>query len=221
MTFASDQFLSAPAWIHHLNGRLSDDTAHADDDEFDGTSLDGAWTKVEPTGTLTETVNRGVLSMKFVSQSASDVSGIVRSITGLGSNYVIETAVRVYGDTSEWLMRGPLFSDGTTTTSAVIIQLLHNTTQDLRSGTFTNVNLDSGSPGTFQSTETPGLLYMRLEWDTSLGVRQSFSPDGVSWFDGAYVTAPFTPTHAGLGWTTWGSSVERIAAHDYFRANPT
>lgn len=209
---------AVPLWISHLQER--DDSVHADDDEFPGASLDGAWTKVEPTGTLTETVKRGLLSVKFVSQAVNDVSGIVRSITGLGSNYVIETVMRVYADTSNYHMRGLLFSDGTLTTSAVIWQMLFNVTQDLRSGTFTNINVDHSAPGTNLASYATGLLYMRLEWDTTLGVRQGFSSDGISWFYGIYVTAPFTPTHAGIGWSTWGGGIERTASHDYFRANP-
>ncbi len=209
---------SVPAWLSHLEVR--DDTPHADDDEFADDSLDVAWAKVVPTGTLTLIEKRSLLSAEFFGQAAQDVTGLVKPITP-GSNYVIETTVKLFSDTSQWVMRGPLFSNGTAISSSVFWMMHFGATMDLRSGTFQNVNVDHSSPGTSMNDLVSGLLYYRLEFDSTSGYRQGISPDGISWFYGAFVAAPFTPTHAGFGWSSWGSSVPRLVAHDYYRANPT
>ena len=223
----TDRFTKTPGWVRHLAAR--DDDIHDDDDEFAGLALDSAWTQLDTTGTATWTVKRDLASGLIAGQSASDCSALLKPIAS-GTNVVIEVAWRVWGSLQNYIMLGPVFSTGVISSSNVIWQMTwfptNDFSRDIRSGTFTNISSDHNQPGTSGQLYTPfGHLYQRFEYDSTLGFRQFFSIDGISFdtYSGGYVTNPLggAPTHMGMGYSTWGESRPFNMGLEYFRVNPT
>lgn len=210
-----------PAWMIHLETR--DDTPHADDDEFNGSGVGvpAGWTEVLPAGSATHTKKRGVLSTLYQSQAANDLAALMKAIAS-GTNVVIETAARQLSYSENYYMHGLVFSIGTTTTSAAIWLMYWNTTIELRSGTFTNINVDHNSPGLVLTGFGNALHYLRMEYDQTSGFRVHWSSDGISWVAGPFVANPLggAPTHMGLGHTTWGGGNPKMVTREYFRVNP-
>lgn len=214
--------LYIPEWMRHL--ALRDDTPHADDDEFDvdGTGVPSGWTEVKPTGNTSYVKKRGLLSTKYWDQATNDLVGLMKPIAS-GTNVVIETAARQIGVSQNYYMHGLVFSTGTATSSTAIWLMYWNTTIELRSGTFANINVDHNSPGVaviYQGSH----IYLRLEYDSTSGFQLHFSPDGIQFEAGGYVANPLggAPTHMGMGHTTWNAGTyAEYVAREYFRVNPS
>jgi hypothetical protein len=203
-------------------------TWHSLDDEFDDASLDSAWTEVTPSGSVTWTEARGVLSCRFIDQATSDGCGLLKSFGALVPPVYVTTAVRLFGNLQNYGFVGPVFSDGTATTSnAVWLSPYAGTNYTyyatMYAGTFTNFsshlttnrNLWANFPW----------LHLRLDWVNSNTWRGWFSPDGVSWtdMDEGNQSSTVTPTHVGLAVSTWGTGQigERIATFEHFRVYET
>lgn len=204
-------------WIDPVSDKTS---TNSFTDHFDGDSLDPAWTQVTPTGTVTWTESRDVLSVKFANQTASDCVGLVKTIGALSYPLVITTAVRFLG-VPNYVMAGPLFSNGTTTASTIIWAMPYQDNNwgflsSLRTGTFTNV---SSIPVTERrAVLRGGWLYIRLIWRATDTWSLEYSPDGVSYTDWGEGNEAFsmTPTHFGLGVSTWGNPLDAIASFEFF-----
>ena len=197
------------------------------DDEFMDASIDTDWTEVTPTGTATWTEANGVMSVLFDEQVASDCAGLIRTMGAWAPPIYLHTAVRVMGSREIYLVAGPLFSDGITTTSNVVWQMPFRGASDLvtaslRSGTFTNVATtlyDASIHG-----GGAGLLHLRLDWVNTNTWRAWYSPDGVSWTDlgQGNDSTTMTPTHFGLGVSTWEVGVTpKVATFEFMRAYET
>lgn len=191
------------------------------DDEFDDGDNSGL-AGVTPSGSVTWTESNGVLSAKFSGQSTNDCVAKVKTISTLGIGSGVQTAVRMMAD-SDFVLAGPLFSSGGTTTDSVVWQSPYqqNTAAPvtaLRSGTFTNVNT---THYTDQFGIVGGWLHMRLVWVGVNQFRAWYSIDGVSWTDfgkGAYViTGINPPTRMGVGVSAWGGSADKLATFEYLR----
>jgi hypothetical protein len=215
---------AVPAWITHLAER--DDTADADDDEFDDGSLSGSWTTVTPTGTATLTEARGVLSGVVVNQAGGDCAAIVKPIRAglLDTTVTVEIAVRFLHSSVQGLFLGPVFSVGSDVTDAVIWQMTFFSgggTFDMRSGTFTNVSTDHNQPGNAAGYSITPFMYQRFEFHSTSGFKQFWSPGGnrFSSFGGGYQANPLggNPTHYGIGFSSFGASVEKLFDIEYFR----
>ena len=212
---------------------LTTPTWHSLDDEFGGDTISADWTEVTPTGTVTWTQARGVISALFATQTANDCVGLVRNMGSLVPPVYLYTACRVMGGNENYLMAGPLFADGTTTTSNVVwfmpyrgyIDADENShTASLRAGTFTNISsaLTTASLG----FNVSGWLHLRLDWVNSDTWRAWVSSDGVSWTSLGWSnqTSTMTPTHVGLGVSTWNPSQtlgSKMATFDTFRVYET
>lgn len=192
------------------------------DDEFDDGD-DSAYSKVV-LGTTTWIEDNGVYSSIFSDQAADEVSSQLRTIGTMAIGSGIQTALRVLGTTDN-AYAGVTLSSGFTTTSSVVF--LHVFTKPdsadigigLRSGTFlaattSNFTADIGAI-------IGGWIHLRLIWVSINQFRGYFSLDGVSWTDfgeGIFViTGIDPPTHMGLGVSSWGSSVDKLATFEYFR----
>lgn len=216
---ASGSGSTVPVWMEHLADRTqgTSESVHGDDQEFTGT-IGG--TAVAPTGTVTWTQSKGLLSAKFAAISASDIAGRMYSLTPTSSPVTVETALRVFTSTNNYTMVGLVFSDGTTTTSNVAAVTLDAASEAYRKrhGTFTAATSGSTSD-TFEPIGT-GLVYLRLVWSAANTFKSAVSVDGVSWTnlaDDASVTKTMTPTHFGALVTNWGHLVETTATFEYLR----
>ena len=193
------------------------------DDEFDDGDHSGL-TKVTPTGTVDWTEANGVLSAVANGQASADAAAAMRTLSTAAIGSGIQTAVRVAAVTN-YIMAGPIFSSGTTTTHNVVWQFMYLTpdsydrpTYSLRSGTFDNISATAFNDVAAISS---GWLHMRLVWVGVNVYRAWWSVDGVSWTDfgkGQYViTGVNPPTHMGVGVSSWGSSTDSLATFEYLR----
>lgn len=191
------------------------------DDEFGSMSLDTDWIEVTPSGTVVWTQQNGVLSVSAESQSADDVCALMKPFPVLPP-YTLETAVRLFANQANYTMIGLMFSDGTSVTSNAVGVWLEigsgGTTVRQRSGTFTAMTNNNTS--TLISHH--GLwLHMRLRWKGINTFEAEFSTDGVSWvgMDWADIFLTFTPTHAGIMFSSWGDSAleSKVGTFEFFR----
>lgn len=199
-------------------------------DEFDGSALDLAWGTILPSGTLSSAVGRGVLSLSFNAQAASDMAGLVQAVpASLPTIYAIETSYRVWNQNQNYLMAGPFIADGAATTSNVMWWMPYfggGTHPDsFRAGTADNVVTNYGDVTRAYGGLGIDANLVRLVVDTTDStIRVERSLDGVQWTLAglaAYDRAlNFTPSHFGFGVSTWGGTstgYNRLCAVDYMR----
>lgn len=189
-------------------------------DHFDNDSLDSAWQSIVPSGSVTWTEKKDVVSVKCANQTANDCAALVKTIGALTYPVVVTTAVR-WMSVPNSLMVGLVFTDGITSSSNAIwgfaeVDTTVGFTHTFRSGTLTNI-------ATTLITEREvnpfgGWLYQRLIWRATNTWSYEISPDGVSWTDygNGLETVSLTPTHFGFGVSSWGSTVDQIATFEYF-----
>jgi hypothetical protein len=209
-----------------LNGRWQDIIVSRPfgiyDDEFDDESLDPAWVTRTVTGTTTWTESNGVLSAFTDNQSSSDASIVVRNLLSATPLIGVHTAVRMLSQNSQYLMAGPVLTDGTTTTSGIVwlFAYIDGTTLQLslRHGQVTNVGTTTWTIG-LSPAMVSGWLHMRLIWRTLNTFAAQVSPDGVTWtsFDQIDLSKVFSPTYAGVGVSTWGGTNPGIATFEFIR----
>lgn len=195
-------------------------------DEFDGASLDGAWTVDVPSGTCNVRVGRGQASFRFNAQTSAHMAGIWRALPpGLPAPYAIETTWRVWTMRSpQHLMAGPFVSDGTNITWFMPFMGVSLFSDSLRSGIRTNISTDHGSVERYPYGAMGfdvSMVRLRIN-GTNLRVERSL--DGVQWtLAGSTAwdrTLTFTPTHFGFGVSSWAGSTtafERLTSVDYMR----
>jgi len=219
MTFASDQFLAAPEWVHYLNGRLPDETPHADDVFFDGSSNP---TGLTVSGTVTWTEARGLMSAVYDDQTAEDMACQLYSFTTASVPMTVETAYRMDGATNVIRMAGVTISDGTTSTSNMVRAGFYLGGTPLRrftfaEGTFTAHATAAGDEINHDNA-SQGIAYVQLIWTASNTFKSRWSIDGVTWYDPFGTDAQtMTPTHYGVWVSTWGGAVPSLASFNYIR----
>lgn len=206
---------------------VNDDSVTAYDDEFDDEDMSG-WVQVTPTGTASWKETRGVMSARYHTQTASDCAALLHSLDGLSYPLYIVTAVRSFSFNQNFNRRGLVFSQGTTTTSPCIWMMpyaslnTYTNTLSLGSGTFTNVSTTHYAYTHYQPI-WGGWLYQRLDWIATNLFRAWYSVDGISWTDlgqGTFTPA-ISPTHYGLGVSTWGGTGVSMSTFDFFRTYTT
>ena len=183
--------------------------------------MDAAWVEVLPSGTATWTQSNGVMSVVGGGHTSDDLAVLVKPLPVL-SPRTIETAVRMFGVLDNYLMVGLILTDGTSVTSnAVSTFLFGNSTAgsflaDRRSGTITDMTSNTSQT----SIHAVGpWVHMRLGWLTVNVFNVEYSLDGVSWttMGLSALSTTFTPTHAGLCFSTWGSGNTKIGTFEYYR----
>lgn len=191
------------------------------DDEFSDDSKAAAWTEVTPTGTATWTESKGMLSCLFDSQDSEDIAVIVKSLPVLPP-YDTTTAVRMLSMSDDFSFCGLVYTDGVTSGSNAVALTLHTTDTvgqvylSLRHGQMNSLSTNYISD---LAAHIGPFMYLRLRWSAVNLFEASFSPDGVTWidFDWADLFLTFTPTHAGLFVSSWGSNESKVATFEYFR----
>lgn len=206
--------------FRHIDPVADKTRVHAFNDHFDDDSRDAAWTEITPTGTAVWTESGDLISAKVKTQTSNDVCGLMKTIGALSYPIVLTTAIRMLS-VPNYGMSGLIFSNGVTSTSNVIWAMTYHDTSagvlhSFRTGTFTNI---SATIITERRMALVGpYLYQRFIWRATNLWSLEVSPDGVSWTDYANGNETFamTPTHFGLGASSWGSSLDQIISYEYF-----
>jgi hypothetical protein len=213
------------SWLDTLFRRPSDETVHADDDEF-STDSSGDWTEVDPTGTTTWSISHHMLNVRYEDQEAPDVGAYLKSLGSLTSPLTIETWVTMVGIEDAFTVAGLVISDGTATTSNAIWRYYNalGTQLNGRSGTITNMSTILGNTAIFEGSGSGNGGYtshgLRLIWSASNTFKWQVAIRPGQWSKlGTTGTDSFTitPTHFGFGVATFGTSTEKMAHFDYFR----
>jgi hypothetical protein len=215
----------APDSILYLGGRLSSETAHADDIFFDGTV--GGTDIVHGSGTFDRSENIGILSLRLAGASSLEsIYARAWPLTPSTHPVTIETRMSVipghliangYG-----LAFG--FSDGTTTTSAIAGRLLRieatgggAETWNVE-GTFAAASRTNGINDHYLDISNP--LYYRVGWTAANTFKNRVSRNPVqfsaqTWAD---VSRTLTPTHFWVGIVS-NQANQSIVTVDYVRVN--
>jgi hypothetical protein len=198
------------------------------DDEFDDSSKAVAWTETAVSGSATWTEDADVLSVIFNSQTASDAAFIAKTLTSFTTGDYIETAIRLGGAASNWIMGGLILTDGTGSSANQVSVGFQIGSPALvaRGGTVTS--MDAGSTGWSRTTDTqahPMLWWhLRLTYVSANTWKAEASIDGVTWtdFGNGNFSHTMTPTHGGVWVSSWGGTTTgRLASFEYFRTSVT
>lgn len=208
----------ADTWLDALFTRPSDETVHADDQEFTGT-IGG--TAVTPTGTATWTQGKHRLSAKFNDQTVNDIAVRLYSLTPVVAPVTIEAAVSARGAFYSFSMVGVVLTDGTGTSANAGAALYYPDVTpvynvDAYHGTLTALSTNEGHVSGVGATD---FMYLRLIWSASNTFQATASPDGVTWVDlstGTWADT-LTPTYFGVMVSTWGGATESFGSFEYLR----
>lgn len=210
---------TVPQWMEDLAVRPT--TAHANDQEFTGT-IGG--TAVTPTGTVTWTQSRGLLSAKFASQSSLDLAARLYALTPSSAPVTIDTVMRLSAEQANNPMAGLVFANGTSDSSNAVgigfVLVASTLTVAINSftGTLTNASA-AGAAGSVSAGGQVGWIHLRLVWTAANTWAYAWSPDGISYTDlGASTFAStMTPTHFGVFVSSWSAAGPYVASFEYLR----
>lgn len=210
----------------YLRGRLPDETAHANDQFFPGTTPGG--TALTVSGTATWVQGRGRLGVRFDSQSTTDAAVRLWSLTPSAAPVTIETAVEVMLAESGIPHVGLCFTDGVVGTSncwtALIFTGSVTASFYVYKGTLNNFGSASTAGANVAVNAMPwGRMHIRSVWTAADTFEPAWSPDGVTWTDFG-ITADahtMTPTHFGVLVSTWGGTEKDAVSVNYLRVNET
>jgi hypothetical protein len=209
-------------WLDALFARPSDETVHANDQEFDGT-IGGTELTVSGTADWLQTGSR--LYVEAASQTANDMAARIYSLTPTSAPVTIEAAIQIDRFPAEqFLMVGIFFSDGVTATDNVNTLFAYhqdnaNAYLDIlpMHGTFTNVaTAETGI------SDQPSLLrvtfYLRLIWSASNTFKAQYSYNNIWWNNlDMSISDTLTPTHIGVFASTWSDAGPGQATFEYLR----
>ena len=212
---------SVPGWMTYL--QKPDGVSHAYDDEFDGAVLSPDWTEVNITaGPQTNTVERGLLSMKVEGGAVADFQGLLKPLDSLSFPLTIEGAFRLFGtNAGGTTMMGIGFSDGVIAASNLMFARTWSTVGTVGSmhGTLTAVDSANTTMGTRGGNNVSSHIYFRVVWRSANTFAILVSPDGVTYDDWGLgdVSKTMTPTHFGIACLNWGAADPSFGAYEYFR----
>lgn len=212
-----------PGWVQYLDHRLSDETPHTDDDFFQ-TDSSADYTDDAVSGTATWQITRGVLSVRYTSQSGGNAATFIKPITSASAPMTIETRLSVASLKVNWPTAALVFADGTSASSKTIEfgttgnNDLSNAALQLRKGTRTDIQA-SNYNRLVSIWACDYLTYIRLIWKSANTWQAAASVDGISWWSKGFadVSYTMTPTHFGFLVTSYGDTNDHGAAFDYFR----
>ncbi len=188
-------------------------TAHAQDDEFNDDSLDGAWTRVDKSGgSGRATWAEGGDSLSLVlagGDSAAEMHGLVKSYA-LAVGESIQCHITWSGPQSTYPFAGLVVADGATHGSGIqMFWSLWNAGGDLNAQDGYWTGWDTRSAFTDRNTDT--------SWGPTSNVWRFYvSSDAVQWLEIASRTQAMTPSHVGFAGGTWTGS-QYMFSFDYFR----
>ena len=216
---------AVPEWVSYLAERQSDESSHVDDDFF-GSDSSADYTAVNPTGSATATISRGLYSTIFSGSSANDVQADLKALTSPSAPMTIEASMKIFSPAVNYFHYGICLTDGTSTGSNAITNWVNAQAAapalngvGSRSGTLTSLATVEATLQANIEVQVSGRLYMRLVWTAANTFRIAVSPDGVSWYAGGAGDLAFTmtPTHFGVAASAWGGAGSGLMALDYLR----
>lgn len=196
--------------------------ANVNDDEFRNGIIDPAFVEQVVTGTATWTEGGDQLQAEFFSQTANDLSAIVKPVTIATGDHITTCANGLMRVTPNML--GIVMTDGTLTTSNVVAALLYVGSSiqfSLRHGTLTNVATTTWDIA-ISAIYTTGFPFVRLRYTAANTFEAQISLNGDDFTTLGQVTASktMTPTHVGLCVSAWGAGTARsLASFDFLRYN--
>lgn len=210
-----------PGWVRYLDHRQPGETPHPVDDFFSGVGLAAAWSEIEVSGTVTPTVDRGLLSLVGEGGTANDMQGVAKAL-GLSAPVTVETSTRILASTDTGTgMVGVGFVDGLTGSDNIYASRYWGDSGDVATFQGTLTSVDSG--GTTIFTRGPftvhDRIYLRAIWKSANTFTTQVSVDGVSWRDFGLGdrSKTMTPTHVCLFSLDWGAGEPALASYDYLR----
>lgn len=198
-------------------------------DEFNDDTRDAAYTEVYPSGrsvAVAWTEGGDIQSAALAGGGASgDLQALMRPLgTALAVGDAIITAVDVMSNVNNnYTMAGIVLSDGVTAGagSQLVAWYYSSNPANLAMTTSLWSYTNFGSATNLTADTPPGeygrLVYMRLVRLSSTTWRLDYSPNGVSWVLGTAATLAITPTHVGVGATSFGTATKGYASFEFLR----
>lgn len=213
--------MKMPEWMRYLAGRLSDETAHTDDDFFDDDSK--GFTETTVSGTATWTEKYGRASVVFSGQTAGDAAVALYAMTPSSSPVTIETALTRIGIDANYPSIGLCFTDGTTASDNIalvrIVNAVNTGAISIRNCAGTLTSYTTVNTIVSSHTSMPFMnLGLRFIWKSSNTFQIQFG-DLVSWSTLGFATLSktMTPTHFGMFVSSQSYAEPSIAGFDYLR----
>lgn len=231
-------WIHAPTAADYTNNIINDrawirgSTRNVLDDEFNDSSLDSAWVRIDTNAVVvTYTEGADLLSISNAGGDAASYAAhsLVKPMGAFAIGQSIEICCRIFRRyASNYYMFGPIMTNGATTSAAAIWMRPYGYTGQAVSsmlGAVGRYNAISGtetaSVGSEQAWEWIGApLYQRLKWTAANTFDAYWSADGVSWLrlPAASITShTMTPTHIGFCLGTWSGANPCYASVEYFR----
>lgn len=211
------EWASVPALYPRWDPNAPPVSAHSQDDEFDGSSLDtGKWTVYDQSSDLTITQENGFLTLECAAQSGNGrLAGVYQAVPS-ASSWAFATRMGIVHDISDIVQAG-IFVAGSelvsapTTADFYITRNLHN---------HPTYNVSFGSLTSYTSGVTALATISRAATEAYWRVRNisgnwyfDWSDDGISWVSDQF-TPSFTPAYAGI----WIRNVPAGSNSAYARA---
>lgn len=196
--------------------------ANVNDDEFRNGIIDSSFVEQVVTGTATWTEGGDQLQAEFWSQTASDLSAILKPVTMATGDHITTCANGIMRASPNML--GIAITDGTLTSSNVVAALLYVGSSiqfSLRHGTLTNVATTTWDIA-LSAVYTTGFPFLRLRYTAANTFEAQISLNGDDYSTLAQTTATktMTPTHVGLVVSAWGAGTARsLGSFDFLRYN--
>jgi len=194
-------------------------------DEFNDSSLDAAWARVDGTGAASGNAvwTEGADSLSVLNKggdSTATLHGLVRPLSGAGGSMAAGdgfiAAFNVSREATNYAFAGLVLADGNTHGSGNQVVAVSGADDGFNAWQFTGWNTRGtplGSPG--QILRIPS--YIRLALISTGNWRVDSSPDAVTWLPGSTLTNSLTPSHVGFFTTSYGTSTKHVAAFDFIR----
>lgn len=214
----------SPEWIADISRRPTG--GNAQDDDFPGTSLDGKWTKVEPSGALNESVANGHLTLATNNTTSPHMACLLQAISPLSAPVTIEIAMRWHAHPTNYFLVGPVFTAAVTTSAYTwfapyyLSAAPYSYLEVRYAASFTAAPSVSGTSKAFLFGT--GTCFYRATWHGTNSYTFEFCLDGKNWWQFGNTNpraghGPNPPTYMGIGSATLGTSPGAQAVIDYFR----
>jgi hypothetical protein len=223
------------AWQVHSRGgswdrRNSVGTGETSIDEFNDSSLDSNWVRVDSAGASRAvwTEDADVLSVANSGGDAnSEMHAMMRPLTSAGgamaAGDAFLTCISLFGPRYvNYTMGGFLLADGVTYgsgTQVLNLTYISTTGQQADLRPMTGYNTQPASPATLPTINTSQQhdTFLRLVMLAANSWRLDASPDGVSWVKGSAFARTVTPTHIGFHCSSWGTSTKSVTNYRFLR----
>jgi hypothetical protein len=194
-------------------------SAHTADDNFDDSSLDGAWTEYDPGSSVT--VAEGADHLKFTEASSGSYSigGIYKAHTFLTNQMFFAKLAMPWVDAGDSYLGLALFEDATDSSKDIISLGLHGNISQMSWSVdrFPDYNHSSTNLANINATFRGTTGYFRIRKDGGVW-RFEYSADGIGYVIlYNYNPIPFTPTHIGFMYVNVSTSVTIPGRVQYFR----